>query len=245
MSRVRIFAGIGVLLLALLIQQFPSRVVASLLPQNVKLEGVAGTLWQGTAARAAVIVDGKRFVLGRLSWRLEPLSVLTLSPAAHVSSVWGSQRFDGRVSLGLGGTASLEDVSLQLDVRFLRNLLPLYVGGQIQVTVPEALIDNRQLSAIEARIVWQDGVWAARQGDVALGNYALDVSGSDGAVTGSVITLSGPLVVAGDLALEGRDWQVDFEISGPAVANEGLRPSLMLFGVPNDKGFDVVLDGQL
>ena len=245
MSRVRIFTGIGVLLLALLIQQLPSRVVASLLPQNVQLEGVAGTLWQGTAARAAVIVDGKRFVLGRLSWRLEPLSVLTLSPAAHITSVWGSQRFDGRVSLGLGGTASLEDVSLQLDVRFLRNLLPLYVGGQVQVTVPEALINDRQLSAIEARIVWQDGVWAARQGDVALGNYALDVSGSDGAVTGSIITLSGPLVVAGDLALEGRDWQVDLEISGPAVANEGLRPSLSLFGVPNDKGFDVVLDGQL
>lgn len=245
MSRVRVFTGMGVLLLALLIQQFPSRVAASLLPQNIQLEGVAGTLWQGTAARAAVMVDGKRFVLGRLNWRLEPLSLLGLSPAAHVTSVWGGQRFDGRVSLGLGGTASLEDVSLQLDVRFLRNLLPLYVGGQVQVTVPKALIDNRELSAIEARIVWQDGVWAARQGDVALGNYALDVSGSDGAVTGSVITLSGPLVVAGDLALEGRDWQVDLEISGSAVANEGLRPSLMLFGVPNDKGFDVVLDGQL
>lgn len=245
MSRVRVFTGMGVLLLALLIQQFPSRVAASLLPQNIQLEGVAGTLWQGTAARAAVMVDGKRFILGRLNWRLEPLSLLGLSPAAHVTSVWGGQRFDGRVSLGLGGTASLEDVSLQLDIRFLRNLLPLYVGGQVQVTVPEALIDNRQLSVIAARIVWQDAVWAARQGDVALGNYALDFSGSDGAVTGSVITLSGPLVVAGDLALEGRDWQVDLEISGPAVANEGLRPSLMLFGVPSDKGFDVVLDGQL
>lgn len=245
MSKVRVFTVMGVLLLLLLIQQFPSRVLASLLPQNLQLEGVAGTLWQGTAARAAVIVDGKRFVLGRLSWRLEPLSMLRLSPAVHVTSVWGSQRFDGRVSLGLGGTASLEDVSLQLDVRFLRNLLPLYVGGQVQVTVPEAQIDNRQLTDIEARIVWRDAVWAARQGDVALGNYALDVSGSDGAVTGSVITLSGPLVVSGDLALEGRDWQVDLEISGPAVANEGLRPSLMLFGIPSDKGFNVVLDGQL
>ncbi len=245
MSTLRVVTVIGVLFLFLLLQQFPGRVVAVLLPSTVQLEGVTGTLWQGTAARAAVIVEGKRFVLGRLSWHLEPLSLLSLRPSINVSSVWGSQRFDGRVAAGLGGSASLEDVSLQLDVRFLRNLMPLYVGGQIQITLDQARVDDGQLTAVDARVVWQDAVWAARQGDVALGNYALDVSGNDGAIKGSVITLSGPLVVAGELAFEGRDWQVDLDVSGPAVANEGLRPSLMLFGVPTDNGFDVVLDGQL
>ncbi len=245
MSTVRIAIGSGVLLLLLLLQQLPSRVVTFFLPSDLQLEGVAGTLWQGTAARAVIIVDGKRFVLGRLNWRLEPLSVLSLHPAVQVSSIWGSQRFDGRLSVGLGGTASLEDATVQFDVRFLRNLMPLYVGGQVQATVAEALIDGSVISALDARVVWQDAVWAARQGDVALGNYALDVSGSDGSIEGSVITLSGPLVVAGELALEGRDWKVDLGVSGPAVANEGLRPSLMLFGVPTDDGFDVALDGQL
>lgn len=233
------------LLLVWVVVQLPARVVTPLLPPTVSLEGVSGSIWDGSAARAQLRIQGKAFMLGRVQWQLSPLSLLLLTPQVDVAAQWGSQRLSGSVAVSPRGTVEARDLSINLDVRFSRHLLPLYVGGQVSADIRHMLWNGESLESVDARIVWQNAVWTARAGDVALGNYALVLEGAEASTRGRVETLSGPLQVMGGIALEGRGYSVDLQLAGPATNNEGLRRSLALLAEPSADGFKMSLQGEL
>jgi len=232
------------LIVAFLISQAPARLIGVGLPPGVALEGYSGTLWRGSAARAAVLINDKQFQLGQLEWTIHPWSLLVMQPAVSLKSQWGSQLLSGRVAAGWGNRISIQDVSASIDMRFIRQLLPLYIGGTLQVDVKRLVSRDLSPVAADGRVVWQNAVWTARAGDVALGNYVLELSGED-RLNAEVITLSGPLEVSGGLALTGRDYQLNLSLSGPATENAGLRQSLSLLAEPVPTGFNMRLEGTL
>ena len=116
-----------------------------------------------------------------MSWSLHPGSLLLLSPKVTFSSRWGTQYVSGQVTAGLSGL-SVRDVNGRMNVRFIRDLVPLYVGGVLELQDLAATLDGGRSASFESasgRLLWQDAVWTAHTGDVALGRYAVDV-GSDG-----------------------------------------------------------------
>lgn len=246
MTRSRIAVAGAILVLVFLVSTLPARVVAGFLPRGLAIEGVGGTVWRGSAARASVMLDGGRlFNLGRVDWQLSPLSLLLLSPGGEFNSQWGAQRISGKATVSPGGSVTLEDLRANLDIEFVRQLAPLYVGGRLQADFSVLELDGNTPKDVEGRLVWQDAVWTARTGDVALGTYAAEVAGAEGNLTGTIMTLSGPLTVIGDTTLQGRDYSVDIDLSGPALENQGLRQSLQLLAAPTATGFDMVLQGTL
>ncbi len=234
--------------LVLLLTAVPARVIGYLLPATLQLGGFSGTLWQGQAARATVVSADKLIHLGRVSWQLAPWSLLILSPSIDLNARWGQQRLQGNVQVGPGGGVTLRNIDASADAQVIREFMPLFIGGTIEAQVPFLSIESLtppRIDRVDGRVIWSNGVWTARSGDVALGNYVLEINGQQGSLVGALQTLSGPLKVEGQLNLEGPQYRVDVALRGPATNNEGLRNSLRLMATPTADGFDLKLNGQL
>ena len=183
--------------------------------------------------------------LGSVSWRIHPWSVLGLRPRVELTSEWGGQRL--RAVLRYTGPRSLgiEALRAQFDVRFIRQLVPLYVGGLIRLDFSDLEFQDGTFQSGGGEMVWQDAVWTANTGDGALGYYILGLGGSEGQLSGRVETLRGPLQVAGELQLSGNRYSVNLALSGPATANQGLGDALKLLAQPSATGFDMVMSGEI
>ena len=240
--------GLSVALLLTLvfaIATMPARMIAGWLPTQLVLEGFSGTLWQGEVARAHLKLAQGDFVLGRLSWALDPVSLLWMAPTLSLESRWGVQQFSGKVTV-LGGDAfSMHELSARVDTSIARKFIPLYIGGSLAADISLLRVDAGQLNEIQGRVTWQNAAWTARSGDVALGTYALDISGERGDIRGEVVTLAGPLTVTGELALLDQRYRVALDLTGPALTNQGLRDALLLMAVPTEQGFDVTFEGAV
>ena len=184
----------------------------------------------GSAARGTLRVAGQVVSLGRVSWRIHPWSVLGLRPRVELTSEWGGQRL--RAVLRYTGPRSLgiEALRAQFDVRFIRQVVPLYVGGLIRLDFADVEFQDSTFQSGGGEMVWQDAVWTANTGDVALGDYSLVVGAVGGELSGRVETLRGPLQVAGELQLSGNRYSVNLALSGPATANQGLGDAPETFG---------------
>lgn len=240
--------GLSVALLLTLvftIATMPARMIAGWLPTQLVLEGFSGTLWQGEVARAHLKLAQGDFVLGRLSWVLDPASLLWMAPTVSVESHWGVQQFSGKVTV-LGDDAfSMHEVTARVDTSIARNFIPLYIGGSVAADVSLLRVDAGQLSELQGRVTWHNAAWTARSGDLALGTYALDISGEGGNIRGEVVTLSGPLTVTGELGLLDQRYRVALGLTGPAISHQGLRDALALLAVPTAQGFDVIFEGAV
>ncbi len=248
LTRSRYAVGLAAIVaLLFLLATLPARLVSYWLPQEARLAGITGTLWHGYAARASVDILGKLVHLGALNWSLKPWSLLLLSHDVSFSSRWGSQNLSGRVAVGVSGQVTLTDLNGSIDIRFLRELLPLYVGGELQfqgVNAVLALDERINVKQLSGRVLWQKAVWAASMGDVALGNYVLDWGEGKGPIGAQLLTLSGPLELAGQVALDSNRYRVDISLRGPAVRNTRLSDSFRLLAAPVADGFDLKLEGN-
>ena len=110
----------------------PARTIGLILPDTLQLEGFSGSLWRGQAARSRVVLGDRAFHLGHLSWGLAPHTLLLLSPTFDLHTRWGAQTVDLRLKL-TPSTVTLSEVDTKLDIRFVRQLIPLYTGGLLVV----------------------------------------------------------------------------------------------------------------
>ncbi len=194
--------------LVLLLTAVPARVIGYLLPATLQLGGFSGTLWQGQAARATVVSADKLIHLGRVSWQLAPWSLLILSPSIDLNARWGQQRLQGNVQVGPGGGVTLRNIDASADAQVIREFMPLFIGGTIEAQVPFLSIESLtppRIDRVDGRVIWSNGVWTARSGDVALGNYVLEINGQQGSLVGALQTLSGPSRLRASLTWKARN----------------------------------------
>jgi len=211
-------------------------------PPDVRLAAVAGTVWQGSAAQGAV--GGIAF--SDLSWRLNPLALLTGKLALIVDGVRignGSARAQLTAS---GSEADITVVDLLMDLEPFRNVLALGdVRGQVS---------TREL---HVRIV--EGWPVAAEGDVRIGGLAvpplIPVAGVQRVELGNfraeftandspgIVTLindeGGPLELTGSFRLTpDRAYELDTRIRPRSDASDVLVQGLELVsGEPDADGW--------
>ena len=233
------------LLICFFLAQAPARLVGVLLPERLALDAVSGSLWKGKAARGVFQLDGGGLILGRVSWQLSPLSVVLLQPTVTIRVEWGGQQLFGAVTRNLSGTVMVRDFHASFDSGLVRQFLPLYIGGRVIADFSEIAIASSQRPSLDGELVWESAVWAAAAGDVPLGDYQMMVSDTNGTLRGRVTTLSGALIVAGDVVVTASNYKIDLDLSGPATRNSELANALQLLAVPSVTGFDMVIEGRL
>lgn len=238
---------LGLALLVLLLANAPARLLLSVVPSDqVILQGLSGTLWNGRAGRALLASGSGWLHLGATRWKLSPFSLLTLSPRIEVASQWGRQTLVADITLHSQHEVELRQVDLLLDAALLQQYLPVGLVGDIALQFEEILIRDNTLGSAKGRIVWSDGGWLSPQGRRLLGSYAIDVAPLDpGAVRGEVISLSGDLQASGAIELQQSQYSVDVLLSGRGLDDPQLRQALQLVAIPENDDFRVKLQGKL
>ncbi len=245
MSRLALGLLLAALLVVSLLASAPARLLSQVLPADrVVVQGFGGTLWHGTASRCLVQAGPGYLHLGRVEWRLDPLSLLTLAPRLTVESQWGRQRIAGEIELRGDRDFDLADVEATVSADLVRQFAPLALGGTLNGNFSHVAVRDGLPVAARGRLVWQEAAWEAPQGMQPLGTYAVDVeTAGEGILTGEVLTLSGEVRAEGLVELQGPTYRVDILLSGEDALDEQLARALALVATPEEGNYRLRLEG--
>lgn len=197
-------AGIAAFFVALVAGLPASAAIGWLAPDAVRTNGVAGTLWQGSAL--AISVGNLR--LGETRWAISPLNLLLGQLAGSVTARLGDGTAKGDVSVGISGTFACIACSFEGRVANLRSLIPALnaIDGQIEI----------EIEAVEIRDAWPTRlVGVASLSDVPLGptggtnippgSFLVSVNSDpvadDGSIEATIEDAGGPVEVSARLAV--------------------------------------------
>ena len=243
------YRRLSVLAAALIIILLITRAQASLmgyaLPPAFKAAGFSGTVWKGAVAHVEIPLQSQPFALGRITWTFNPAG-LVFGNLVRLQSDWGNQRLDVAASPALNGSLGVTQLELRIDLGWLRQLLPLYVGGQLTADIESLSITaDGAPTAATGRLVWENAAWRAIGGDVSLGSYAVDITTTDAGIRADIVTLKGALDVDGSITIAGNSYRVMADLTGPAARNEAFQQAIALLAVPNGSGYRIELSGTL
>ena len=230
----------------LLVSQIPARAISRVLPDDVTLTGISGTIWSGHAVRAWVEIDRQPLMLGRVQWQLQPWRILWGAPLS-LSSVWGQQALRAQLSYRPDGSIVLQDAAFTVNTQLFKAFFPLYLGGALSGELAQIAINEGHVTNAEGVVRLRRGVWTARSGNIPLGDYQIDFSSADSAAVGTVgalKTITGSLELSGNLSSTLTDYQIAVEATGPVARDESFRQAMSIIAIPNQDGFSVSLTGQ-
>ncbi|MEP4485683.1 MAG: type II secretion system protein N [Halioglobus sp.] len=233
-----------------LIMSAPARLLGHILPaSSIVLQGVSGSLWSGKAAGCLVRMPGGFMQLGETRWTVSPLSLMLLAPRVSLSSQWGEQRVRAKLTYLGADHLRVSDVEARIDAGLLQAFLPVSLDGTLASSLESAEIKQGVLRSMVGRVVWEDAVWLSPRGDVVLGSYAIDSKHVDSGVRAEILTLTGPLLADGLVALTHADgvasYDLTLELGSEGSMNPQLQEALSLIAPPTDSGYRLTLQGKL
>ena len=229
----------------LLVARLPASIATALVPPTIIANSPSGTLWRGSAAHVQANVNGQWFALGNVNWELHPLGLL-FGDALTLRSSWGRQQLDLSAGVAFNGDVTVSDVSVRADIAWIKNLLPLFVAGDLTADIETLRVTGAGVpETITGRVVWENAAWQALGGDVSLGTYAIDITTTDRGISGKVVTLRGALDLTGEFTLKGDRYSVTADLSGTAARNEAFQQAIALMAVPTESGYRIDLSGTL
>lgn len=248
MGSLRVIFGAALvlfLLLSLLVSA-PARLLQLVLPADqIIMQGLAGTLWQGSASRALFRLPGGYLHLGAVQWSLQPSSLLLLSPRLRLESKWGAQTIDADIQISSMDDITVRDMDGRVPTSLLQQFAPLALSGQFAVQLSEFSLRDGLPYSGQGRLVWEQGAWESPQGPVALGSYALEFEQEPGeALNGTVLTISGPLNANGKVLLEGRHYDLNIKVHSEEALDPQLEQALTLMAAPEGDGYRLSLEGD-
>ncbi|MCH7821271.1 MAG: type II secretion system protein N [Proteobacteria bacterium] len=236
---------LGVLTLVFgLIIFFPARVAYHwFAPPVLRLGGIEGTVWNGSARE--VLVNG--VYLSDLHWRNRPLQLLSgkLGYAIEANPVPGF--VEGNVAIGvtgsltvtdLVGSLSLESLQQAIGVPGLRGNLSIKIEHlRLEDGLPVVAIGTIEVADLLAPIVHR----------ASIGGYKVDFLTQDAGIMASVEDTDGIVDLAGSLALSSdRTYSFVALIAVKASTPADIRQQLHFLGSANDRGqYELRLEGQL
>lgn len=242
----RIGIIVSVLFLVILVVKAPARLVGHFIASDVLvMQGFSGTLWRGRAARSAVAVGHGYLHLGAVRWKLSAASLLSLSPKVSLRSRWGAQTISGQLIYRDQQSFDLEDVDASLSANILGQISPLAVKGDFLVQLSALEVRDGLPVSGQGRVVWQKAKWVSSQGAVPLGSYAVDFTQPEGqALTGEVLTISGPVNAQGQIELIGRRYSLDVLVSSDSGLDQQLQQAMSLMAKPVEDGYRIQMKSE-
>jgi len=222
-----------------LLVTLPAQLVFSRLePMGLKAAGVSGSVWKGQAANLST----GPINLGRLTWDLHVLRLLTGRASASVTLQLDDGQAQGDVSAGLGGTVSLADAIVSWPLsRLSSSGLPGGWNGTVNAKLAEVRLANGVPTLIEGTVDILNLVGPANR-PANLGSFratfpATGAVPADGAQVGTIEDLEGPIAVTGTITLSpDRSYVVDGQIATRPDAPAQIVNSLQYLGEPDGAG---------
>lgn len=236
-------AGLATFIIGIAIT-FPARIAYSwLAPQELRLSGIAGTIWNGQAAEGSAA----GIYLRNLHWSFRPFSLIRgqLAYGIESDSAFGFVR--GNVSVGVGGMVSVQDFASTVSLQEFSDLFQLQgFEGTLQLDF-DSLVIRDGLPTEASGSVRLSNLLAPHISPLAIGDYAAEFSSNADGILASVEDLSGVLDVAGTITL-GTDRSYAFigKVAALPEAPPGLSNQLQFLGSPDERGYrDFRIEGRL
>ena len=210
----------------------------------LQLEDVGGTIWDGHAGRTSAFGEA----LGRLHWTVSPISALRAAPRVQLQLE--GDRYQGSTLAVLRGalSADLADARFSFPAEKLRPALDvpdLVPSGTVSVELPTATIEGGYPRALRGEAIWRDAAVAGAAA-AALGDIKAEFSStSDGAITGVISDLGGPLQVEGSFRFALTGYEAEILLT-PRGSNLALEKALNHIGQRQPDGSALlVITGSL
>jgi general secretion pathway protein N len=159
-----------------MLSQVPAKWVVNQisLPKNIVLQGVDGTIWQGSINR--ITIDG--YIINNAKTNVSLLSLITFNPS--VDTTFGSALVNGPE-----GKATLSDLLGNIEVRdaqvsiaanditqLLRSALPIPITAQqfVDVNIDEFVMGKPLCEQLNGTVKWQKAGIKALDQKIAFGN---------------------------------------------------------------------------
>lgn len=220
----------------ILIVRLPAQWVAGFIPKNVSCAQLGGTVWTGTCT--GLVAQG--IEVGNVSWRLQPLALLSRKLSVHLDAVRGTSfvRGDFEAASAQSFTARNVQADLPLDPALIPQL-PRNLLGSARANLGLLRLEKGALTALEGHLEAHDLVQVERGQRTSLGAYSVDFSpvepGSE--PIGRLKSLSGPLDVEGTLRLtRAPGFELQGLVAARPVAPPDLVKQLAYLGSPDAQG---------
>jgi hypothetical protein len=227
--------GIFLLLSVVLAATFPARVLTGWLSRqdpNLAFAQVEGTVWRGSAAQLRV----RGIALGRLQWRVSPLSLFRLAPAGELQLRDSKLSLDSAVERLRDGSIRLTDLQGTLDASWLAPVLAipaLVPTGKVQADFSTLQVSPYGLpQRVQGELRWEDaGVFGLVQAQ--LGGLRIRVD-SEPQLSGLIESMGAnpPVEIHGVFALKGLQYSADVMLT-PNTSNKQVLRALEYIGQPS------------
>ncbi|MEI8298983.1 MAG: type II secretion system protein N [Pseudomonadota bacterium] len=224
-----------IVFVGVIVATLPASVLVGRLPPDLAVEGVVGTLWNGSAD--SIRLQGAP--LGALSWTAEPLALLSGKLAYHIEVTRPDGFLRGRVAATLGGALEADGVELSLPVTALH---PEHGPQAWDGTLSGHLARARLEHGWPVALVGAFTVSKLRPpgSALAIGSYAIEFDGranTPAQLVGRVRDVDAPLLVRGQLQISHeRAYKLEGEVTPRPSASADVSRAVAFLGTPDASG---------
>ncbi|MGN2249474.1 type II secretion system protein N [Frateuria sp. GZRe14] len=202
---------------------------------GLELEGVHGLVWNGGAGQLRGL-DGRS--LGQVHWRLSR-ALLWGRLDLQLEFVGPRLAANGYLQRDGEGRLVWTDASLRADLAAWAPRFDSSLGtprGTLAMTLQRAVLQGNWPIELEGQVQWRDASMQARAQPVALGDFDMDLHGSNGVLAGQLHDQrNGPLHAEGQWQASPLGWRLDLLLQ-PRTGDPALRQWLARLGRPDTDG---------
>lgn len=238
-----------VLLLGAVVVTLPAQVVWRFLLsgqlQQVQLEGLSGSIWQGSASELRI----RGVSLGALEWRLDPVSLLRIAPVLDVRLSGPQLNASAQVQRHPSKSLELRQLQARFDAQWLGPLLALPAllpQGQVDLNVPvlqvgpDGVPDSGQL-----QLDWKAAAFTGLA-QAPIGDIQLQAHGQQRRWMGTVSAAAdAALLIEGGFSLLERDFNADIRLQARDPAHPAAHLLPLIGQTQADGSQRYLIQGQL
>lgn len=221
-------------LLLMLILQFPAiTVINSINKNNLKVNGVNGTVWKGSASE----ISSNEIYLRQTKWKIVPSELLKGNLTFDISTYPFNGQLKFNLILDLMNNLSATDIKGNFPNDTLEIIAPfLGVSSEIDMNIKSLSLNNKGINQLEGQILLNNLVMKGISNRV-LGSYKIDLFERNGEIYGSIDDVSGEVDIAAtmSLTLSGK-YIIDGAVSAKQNTSNQVRTILSFLGAENENG---------
>lgn len=190
---------------------------------GLAMSGVTGSVWNGKASLASLQMNGQEHSLGQLSWKLNPLSLITR--CAQVATKLPAQEFTGEVCAGANGEVEVHNADISVPSSILQSKIPVPIQGQFSSHIDSLQLRGNVLGKLKGNFTWSGARVNTGTNWLDIGSYAAElVDNGNNGVSAKLFQLSGPLDVNLQIELAApAGGRVTGEFAGPQTFFESAN----------------------
>ena len=221
-------------LLLMLILQFPAiTAINSINKNNLKVNGVNGTVWKGSASE----ISSNEIYLRQTKWKIVPSELLKGNLTFDISTYPYNGQLKFNLILDLMNNLRATDIKGNFPNDILEIIAPfLGVSSEIDMNIKSLSLNNKNINQLEGQILLNNLVMKGISNRV-LGNYKIDLFERNGEIYGSIDDISGEVDIAAtmSLTLSGK-YIIDGAVSAKQNTSNQVRTILSFLGTENENG---------